>query len=370
MYRLIRPLLFSLDPERAHDFTLAALRHGYRLPGAARLLRGVYAHRVPPLPVRILGMELDNPVGLAAGLDKNAACTGPLADLGFGFIEIGTVTPRAQAGNPKKRMFRIPEHEAIINRMGFNSGGLEPFLRNLRKAHRSCPLGVNIGKNRDTPAQRATDDYVLSLRAVYPFADYVTVNISSPNTPGLRALQDQDSLAALLPILKSEQESLARAHGRYVPLAVKIAPDLSDTQIGTIARQLLEHRIDAVIATNTTLARPQLGNAASAGEAGGLSGRPLRPLSTHVIGELYRSAGGRIPIIGVGGISDAGDAWEKILAGADLLQIYTALIYRGPAVLRDIVSGLRARLAAAGAASFAEARAARSGRTPVGETSR
>ena len=358
MYKLIRPLLFSLDPERAHDIMLGALHQTYRVPGTAALIRSAYARRIPRLPVRAMGLQLRNPLGLAAGLDKNANCIGPLTDFGFGFLELGTVTPRAQPGNPKKRMFRLAAHEAIINRMGFNSIGLDAFIANLARVRRTCPLGINIGKNRDTPIERALDDYLLGLRAVYPFADYVTVNISSPNTPGLRALQERDTLAVLLAALKSEQETLARAHARYVPLAIKIAPDLSDVEIGAIARLLLEHDIDAVVATNTTISRPQLADVPLSREGGGLSGRPLRPLATHVIRELHRGVAGRIPIIGVGGISDADDAWEKILAGADLLQIYTALIYRGPIVVRNIVSGIRARLAALDVETFAQARAA------------
>ena len=361
MYTLIRPLLFSLDAERAHDLTLAALRQAYRVPGTKAMMRGIYAGRVPSMPVHVMGLRLRNPLGLAAGLDKNALCVEPLSDFGFGFLELGTVTPRAQPGNPKKRLFRIPQHEAIINRMGFNSIGIDAFVANLAHAHRTCALGINIGKNRDTPVHRALDDYLLGLRAVYPLADYVTINISSPNTPGLRALQEHEALDALLAALKSEQETLARTHARYVPLAVKIAPDLADGEIGTIADLLLEHRIDAVVATNTTVKRPQLDDVPLAAESGGLSGRPLRLLSTHVIRELRRGVAGRIPIIGVGGISSVDDAWEKILAGADLLQIYSALIYSGPAVVRDIVCGLRARLAALGAETFAEARAAQAG---------
>ncbi len=358
MYTLIRPLLFALDAERAHDLTLATLRRAYQVPGTRHAMRRFCARRVPRIPVRVMGLDLENPLGLAAGLDKNASCIQPLADFGFGFLELGTVTPRAQPGNPRKRLFRLPRHEAIINRMGFNSIGLDAFVANLARAHHSCALGVNIGKNRDTPPHRAVDDYLLGLRAVYRLADYVTLNISSPNTPGLRALQDHDTLDLLLAALKSEQETLSRRHSRYVPLAVKVAPDLTDTEIGTIARLLLQHGIDAVVATNTTTARPQLDNVRHATESGGLSGRPLRALSTHVIRELQREISGRITIIGVGGISDAADAWEKVLAGADLLQIYTALIYRGPAVVREIISGLRERLSVLGVRTFAEARAA------------
>ncbi len=367
LYKLIRPLLFSLDPERTHNLTLSALRQAYRVPGAGAFVRSVYARRTPPLPVCVMGLQLHNPLGLAAGLDKDASCVSPLTDFGFGFLELGTVTPRAQIGNPKKRLFRLPKHEAIINRMGFNSIGLDAFLANLARTRRACPLGINIGKNRDTPVPRALDDYLLGLRAVYPLADYVAVNISSPNTPGLRALQDQDTLAVLLAALKSEQQVLTRTHARYVPLAIKIAPDLADQEIGAIARLLLEYDIDAVIATNTTVSRPQLEGAPLAVESGGLSGRPLGALATHVIRELHRRLAEKIPIIGVGGIGNADDAWEKILAGADLLQIYTALIYQGPLVVRSIISGIRARLSALGVETFAQARAAHAHRSSPNE---
>ncbi len=358
MYKLIRPLLFALDAEVSHDFTLRLLRGTYRIPGAGVLTRSLYRQRTPLLPAEVMGLHFPNPLGLAAGLDKNATCLAPFSDLGFGFLELGTVTPRAQPGNPRKRMFRLPAHEAVINRMGFNSVGLDTFLANLSKARRSCPVGINIGKNRDTPVERALDDYILALRAVYPVADYVAVNISSPNTPGLRTLQSEQSLVALLEAIKTEKAALARRHARYVPLALKIAPDLSDQGIRGIAQLLLTYGIDAVIATNTTVARPGVENEAAAKEPGGLSGRPLRALATHAIRELYAELAGRIPIIGVGGISDADDAWEKILAGADLLQIYTTLIYQGPAAIRQIVSGIASKMNTLGVTSFAAARAA------------
>ena len=339
MYPLLRPLLFALDPERAHELTLRALR----APAAALLLRTLYGARVPSLPVHCMGLRFSNPLGLAAGLDKQAAAVGSLAALGFGFLELGTVTPRPQPGNPRPRMFRLPQAAALINRMGFNSVGLDPFLANLARAPRPVPLGINLGKNKDTPAERALEDYLAGLRAVYAHADYVTVNISSPNTPGLRALQEESALAALLAGLKQAQTQLCQIHGRYVPVALKIAPDLDDEALDDIAHLLLQHRIDAVIATNTTVTRPGLEREPRAQEAGGLSGRPLRPLATQVITRLYRTLQGRIPIIGVGGIETAEDAWEKLIAGADLLQIYAALIYRGPAVVGRIVAGLKAK---------------------------
>jgi len=339
VYSLLRPLLFALDPEHAHELTLQALR----APGGAVLLRTLYGARVPSLPVTCMGLRFPNPLGLAAGLDKQAAAVGGLAALGFGFLELGTVTPGPQPGNPRPRLFRLPQAAALINRMGFNSGGLEPFLANLAAAPRPVPLGINIGKNKDTPAEHTLHDYLTGLRAVYTHADYVAVNISSPNTPGLRALQEETALAELLAGLKEAQVQLAASHGRYVPIALKIAPDLDGEAVDRIARRLLEYRFDAVIATNTTTTRPGLEHDPRAREAGGLSGRPLRPLATAVIARLYRTLQGRIPIIGVGGIENADDAWEKLVAGADLLQIYAALIYRGPAVVRAIVAGLKDR---------------------------
>ncbi len=350
-YRLLRPLLFRFDPETIHHLTLQGLRRLSALPGIHAAMRA----RVPRLPVRVMGLELANPVGLAAGLDKNAECARAFADLGFGFLELGTVTPRPQAGNPRPRLFRlVPEH-AIINRMGFNNVGVAQFLDNLVRGGHPCPLGINIGKNKDTPNEQAVDDYRVALRAVYAHADYVTVNISSPNTPGLRALQEGGELERLLAALKAEQEKLRAAHDRYVPIALKIAPDLDDEQIAEIARLLLAHAFDGVIATNTTVTRPGLAQHALARQAGGLSGRPLRPLSTHVIRQLYARLQGHIPIIGVGGIETAEDAWEKLVAGADAVQLYTALIFRGPGVVAEIVRGLAARVRASGCATLAEA---------------
>lgn len=355
MYPLIRPLLFALDAERSHDLTLGMLRAGWRVPGIPTLLQGLGTRRISRLPVEAMGLHFPNPVGLAAGLDKNATAVGPLQALGFGFLELGTVTPRPQPGNPKPRLFRLVRDEAIVNRMGFNSAGLDAFLDNLARWPRRGLLGINLGKNKDTPAEHALDDYVHGLRAVYAHADYVALNVSSPNTPGLRALQDEAPLAAMLAALKGEQAALAERHGRYVPLALKIAPDLADEAIDTIARLLLEHRFDAVIATNTTITRPGVEGDALAHEAGGLSGRPLRALSTQVVRRLYVNLRGRIPIIGVGGVSSADDAWEKLLAGADLIQIYSAFIYRGPDVVRTIAAGLAAKVRQQGAASLPEA---------------
>jgi dihydroorotate dehydrogenase len=302
-----------------------------------------------------MGLRFSNPVGLAAGLDKEARCLAPLRDLGFGFLELGTVTPHPQPGNPKPRLFRLTHHAAIINRMGFNSSGLAAFLENLAAQPRRGLIGINLGKNKLTPDAQAIDDYLTGLRAVYAHADYVTLNISSPNTPGLRALQDEAPLAALLSALKHEQGLLARTHGSHVPIAIKVAPDLDDSGIDTIARLLLAHNIDGVIATNTTITRPGLEHEPQALETGGLSGPPLRTLSTQVIRRLYATLQGRIPIIGVGGIGSADDAWEKLIAGADLVQLYTAFIYQGPGVVAEIVRGLAERVRAQDAANLPEA---------------
>jgi dihydroorotate dehydrogenase len=291
-----------------------------------------------------MGIRFPNPVGLAAGLDKDGACIDGLAALGFGFIEIGTVTPRAQPGNPKPRMFRLPQANALINRMGFNNGGVDAFVRNVQASRfyqdKQGVLGLNIGKNADTPIERATDDYLSCLEKVYPFADYVTVNISSPNTKNLRQLQQASELGALLSALKQAQHSLADRHGRYVPIALKIAPDLDAEQITTIADSLMQHQIDAVIATNTTTTRDAVQGLAHADEAGGLSGAPVLPLSNRVISALRAELSDTIPIIGVGGILSGADAREKMLAGASLVQVYTGLIYRGPTLVSECVQAL------------------------------
>ncbi|MBM3338294.1 MAG: quinone-dependent dihydroorotate dehydrogenase [Betaproteobacteria bacterium] len=336
LYSLARPLLFSLDPEKAHDLTLPALRFAASA-GLLRLMR-----KPAPDPRTVMGLTFPNPVGLAAGLDKDGAYIDGLAALGFGFIEIGTVTPRAQPGNPKPRMFRLPEAQALINRMGFNNGGVDAFIRNVQASRfyqeRQGILGLNIGKNADTPLERATDDYLYCLDKIYPYAAYVTVNISSPNTKNLRQLQQASEIDALLASLKQAQSRLADTHGRYVPLVLKIAPDLDDEQIDTIASALLRHHIDGVIATNTTITRDAVQGLAHANETGGLSGAPVRDLSTRVIRALHRAFQGEIPIVGVGGILGGADAREKMAAGASLVQLYTGLIYRGPALVGECVS--------------------------------
>jgi dihydroorotate dehydrogenase len=329
-YPFARPFLFALDPETAHDLAFAGLDRAAQF-GLARLL----APRVTATPVSVMGITFPNRVGLAAGLDKNAQHLAGLATFGFGFLEAGTVTPRPQPGNPKPRMWRLPRAQALINRLGFNNDGVDRFLANLAKSSYRGILGINVGRNFDTPNERAADDYVTCLRAVYTKADYVTVNISSPNTAGLRELQAEDALASLLHILKREQKSLAQKHGRHVPLVVKIAPDLTDDALRGIARLLVQHRCDGVIATNTTIARDGVEGLPHADQAGGLSGAPMRERSTAVIRKLARALDGALPIIGVGGILSGADAREKIDAGATLVQIYTGLIYRGPDLVAE-----------------------------------
>jgi dihydroorotate dehydrogenase len=298
------------------------------------------APAVPPLPVNVMGLEFRNPVGLAAGLDKNGDYIDAMARLGFGFIEVGTVTPRPQPGNPRPRLFRLPERNALINRFGFNNLGVDHLVSRVARARYRGILGINIGKNRDTPVEQATEDYLHCLRKVYAHADYVVVNISSPNTPGLRSLQHGDQLDSLLAALKGQQHSLAVQHDRHVPLVVKIAPDVSDEQLEGLARQLVDHGIEGVTATNTTLSREGVEGHRHAEEAGGLSGEPLLDRSTEVLRRLHDAFNGRMPLIGVGGILNGGDAVRKFRAGADLVQVYTGLIYRGPALVPEIVRAL------------------------------
>lgn len=334
-YNLLRPALFTLDPETAHDATLTSLNTAHCL-GLSRLIPKP-AHD----PRKVMGIEFPNPVGLAAGLDKNGDCINGLAALGFGFIEIGTITPRPQPGNPRPRLFRLPEAKAIINRMGFNNHGVDALLANVERANFKGVLGINIGKNADTPIEKAADDYLICLRKVYAHASYVTVNISSPNTKNLRQLQGGDELDALLSQLKSEQEKLAQQHGKYVPLALKIAPDLDAEQIKQIASLLIKHRIDGVIATNTTLSREGVEGLVHGNETGGLSGAPVKDKSTAVIRALSSELGGALPIIGVGGITSGADAVEKMQAGASLVQIYSGLIYRGQSLVTEAAEAIR-----------------------------
>ena len=338
IYPLLRKFFFALDAETAHGVGMAGIDFA-KTTGIACLL----ARPVAPDPVQVMGLDFRNPVGLAAGLDKNGEHVDALAAQGFGFIEVGTVTPRAQPGNPKPRLFRIPEKQAIINRMGFNNDGVEKLLSNIagtRFAREGGVLGINIGKNFDTPIEKAADDYLLCLDRVYSAASYVAVNISSPNTKNLRELQRDDALDALLGSLKAAQARLADRHGRYVPLALKVAPDLEDAQIQAIAALLRQHRMDGVIATNTTLSRAGVEGLANAEQAGGLSGAPLLALSTAVIGKLAAALGGEVPIIGVGGIMNGEDAAAKIAAGASLVQFYTGFIYRGPELVAEAAAAI------------------------------
>lgn len=332
-YSLLRELLFRLEPETAHHLALQALKVAERL----HLSGG----RQVMAPRTVMGIRFPNPVGLAAGLDKNGDYIDALAALGFGFIEVGTVTPRPQPGNPKPRLFRLPQAQAIINRMGFNNQGVDYLLANVQRARYRGVLGINIGKNLDTPVERAVDDYLIGLRKVYPHASYVAVNISSPNTPNLRQLQEHDALLALLRTLKDEQQRLAEQHNKYVPLAVKIAPDLSAEAVADIAAIIRDQRIDAVIATNTTLARDAVVHLPHGNEAGGLSGAPLTRRATEVVQQLHAVLQSEVPIIAVGGIMNAADAVAKMQAGASLVQLYSGFIYRGPCLIREAAEALR-----------------------------
>ena len=336
LYALARPLLFALDPETAHLLTLALADAPLRFG----LLR---AARVPHCPVRALGLEFPNPVGLAAGLDKNAAHVDALGALGFGFIEVGTVTPRPQPGNPRPRLFRLPAANALINRLGFNNVGLDGFVENLRRTSWRGVLGINIGRNFDTPADRAADDYAFCLEKVYGAASYVTVNISSPNTKGLRDLQQERQLDELLDRLSHARERLARSYGRRVPLVLKVAPDLEAMQIRAIADAVTRHRFEGVIATNTTITRDGVEGLPHADEAGGLSGAPILRKSTDVLAAFREPLAGKAALIGAGGILSGDDARRKAEAGASLVQLYTGLIYRGPALVRECVSAYPAR---------------------------
>ena len=330
MYAIARPLLFRLDAEQAHDLTLQTLKQAEKW-GVLKLA----APSLPEAPKQVMGIRFPNPVGLAAGLDKNGAVIDGMAALGFGFVEVGTVTPRAQPGNPKPRLFRLPEAEAIINRFGFNNLGVDQLIQNVKAAKFDGVLGINIGKNFDTPNDRAAEDYLTCMRKVYVHATYITVNISSPNTKNLRALQEKQALSALLATLKSEQKILSQVHGKYVPVVLKIAPDLTTEQVQEIAGLLMQHQIDGVIATNTTLAREAVAGLPNAEEAGGLSGAPVKAGSTRVIQTLADALQGSLPIIGVGGILNGDDAREKIAAGASLVQLYSGLIYKGPQLIKD-----------------------------------
>ncbi len=335
-YSAIRKVFFKFDPEAIHELTIKS----FKATGATPL-NLLYKQSVPNKPVEVMGIKFPNPVGLAAGLDKNGECIKAFEAMGFGFVEVGTVTPRPQPGNDKPRIFRLPEANAIINRMGFNNKGVDYLVDQVIKAKFSGVLGINIGKNKDTPDENAKDDYILCMRKVYDHATYITVNISSPNTPGLRSLQYGEALNELLSALKAEQTSLAEQYGKYVPVAVKIAPDLTAEEVDSIAQCLIANNIDGVIATNTTLARDKVAHLQFGDEQGGLSGAPVKEQSTKVIQLLSKALDNKLPIIGVGGIASGSDAQEKIAAGAKLVQVYTGFIYQGPELVKEIVHSLK-----------------------------
>jgi dihydroorotate dehydrogenase len=342
VYALARPFLFCLDAERAHDLGLAAIEAAYRTGTNPLLALKPYA-----LPTEAFGLHFENPVGLAAGLDKNGAHVDALAALGFGFIEVGTTTPRAQAGNPKPRMFRLPEHEAVINRLGFNNGGVDALVRNVERAKYAGVLGINIGRNKDTPNERAIDDYLLCLERVYARASYVTVNISSPNTQGLRDLQEEETLRRFIGTLREAQERLGARYGTRKPMLLKIAPDLSEAELDSVATVLRAAGIDGVICTNTTIDRGPVADHRHAGEAGGLSGKPVFAKSTAVLRGMRERLGDAIPLVGVGGIVRGADAVAKFDAGASLVQFYSGMVYRGPALIGECVEALRERASGA-----------------------
>jgi dihydroorotate dehydrogenase len=335
-YPAIRKVLFQFDAETIHELTIKGLKSTGSTP-----LNALYKQRVAKKPVTVMGINFPNPLGLAAGLDKNGECINAFAAMGFGFIEVGTVTPRPQPGNPKPRIFRLPEANAVINRMGFNNKGVDYLVSQVRSAKFSGVLGINIGKNKDTPDENAKDDYIHCMQKVYDFASYITINISSPNTPGLRSLQYGDALNELLSALKVEQAKLEKQYNKYVPIAVKIAPDLTEDEVKSIAISLIDNNIDGVIATNTTLSREGVEGLEYGNEQGGLSGGPVKEKSTTVISLLAKALDNKLPIIGVGGIASSYDANEKFIAGASLVQIYTGFIYQGPPLVKEIVNGVK-----------------------------
>jgi len=340
MYKLIRPLLFRMDAERTHDLAINSLHRLSRSSLALNTIRKLYADQIKPRPVELMGLTLSHPLGLAAGLDKQGVAGDALSALGFSFIEYGTVTPRPQAGNPKPRLFRLPEQHAIINRMGFNSIGLKAFLGHIHDSRTDHIKGLNIGKNADTAIENAIDDYVAGLRAVYNIADYICINISSPNTKNLRDLQGDEPLDALLAALKRTRKKLSDQYGYYKPMALKVAPDMEIPQIDVICKLLLKHGIDGLVATNTTLSRSAISNHPLASEAGGLSGRPVAEQSTWCVAQFSQRLEGQIPIIGVGGIEDAASARAKLDAGASAIQLYSSFIYQGPGIVKRIVNAL------------------------------
>ena len=334
-YPLARHFLFKLDPEVAHELSIHQLAWMGGTP-----FELFFRNKLPSRPVEVMGLKFDNPVGLAAGLDKDGDAIDAFGAMGFGFIEVGTVTPRPQPGNNKPRIFRVIPAQGIINRMGFNNKGVDNLIENVKKSHYKGILGINIGKNKDTPIENGKDDYLICMDKVYPYAGYIAVNISSPNTPNLRQLQYGEALDELLKVLKERQKELAEQHKKYVPLAVKIAPDLTSDELKQVAESLLKYNIDGVIATNTTLDRELIHDMPHAAETGGLSGRPLQNKSTEIIRQLHEYLKGQIPIIGVGGIDSAMAAREKMQAGAELVQIYSGFIYHGPDLVKNIVNNI------------------------------
>jgi len=357
MYKhLLRPLLFKLDPEFTHELTLEWLSWAGKLSPVISLLQRLYGNRVHELlPVNLMGIHFPGPVGLAAGLDKEARCITALSTFGFSHLELGTVTPKPQPGNPAPRMFRLPRHLAIINRMGFNSGGIQPFLENIASTRKSIPLGINLGKNASTSIKQAAEDYISGLKQLYLYADYFTINISSPNTKDLRDLQSEDALDDLLKKIMKTRKDLADDFKRTIPVAVKISPDIENSDIPAFAALLVKHKIDAVIATNTTIDHSSVADSEHADEAGGLSGMPLQDRANEVVALLYQELQGKVPIIGVGGIFNTEDAWQRMLAGAEMVQIYSSFIYNGPGIVREIVNGLAKRVEASGFSSLQEA---------------
>ncbi|PIJ51343.1 dihydroorotate dehydrogenase (quinone) [Erwinia sp. OLTSP20] len=335
IYPLVRQALFRLDPERAHELTMQQLRFISGTP-----LEGLIRQPLNGRSVKCMGLTFRNPLGLAAGLDKNGECIDAFGAMGFGFIEIGTVTPRPQPGNDKPRMFRLPQAQGIINRMGFNNLGVDNLVENVKKARFDGILGINIGKNKDTPVEQGKEDYLTCINKIYPYAGYITINISSPNTPGLRSLQYGEALDDLLSAVKNKQNALEVKYHKYVPIVVKIAPDLSEDELIQIADSLVRHNIDGVIATNTTLDRSLVQGLKYADEAGGLSGRPLQLSATQIVRRLTDELQGKLPVIGVGGIDSLLAAREKIAAGASLVQIYSGFIYQGPSLIKQIVTYL------------------------------
>ncbi|MBM7071914.1 quinone-dependent dihydroorotate dehydrogenase [Shewanella sp. 202IG2-18] len=334
-YNIAKKFMFNMDAEQAHDLAISSLKKTANTPFSC-----LYSHNFAKVPVNVMGIDFPNPVGLAAGLDKNGEAIDAFHSMGFGFVEVGTVTPRPQPGNEKPRLFRIEKAEAIINRMGFNNHGVDYLVKNLQAKKSDIIVGVNIGKNKDTPVENGKDDYLICMEKVYPYASYITVNISSPNTPDLRSLQFGDLLDDLLSSLKTKQKDLNEKYNKYVPLALKIAPDLNDDEVKQIANSLLKNNFDGVIATNTTLSREGVSHLPNGNEAGGLSGRPVTQASTVIIQKLSEALDGTLPIIGVGGISSGSDAKDKMNAGASLVQIYTGFIYKGPDLIKDILNDL------------------------------